>query len=198
MYTQPCHRPAVCKVMINLVVLYRKPVVVYCSKYRLCQLFLSLATVPSREKRHYRWPLPLHDLIKGTTPGPQTQINFLTDRLDSGLALQLFSIYPGHNDVIKWKHFPRCWPFERGIHRSLLNSLTNASDAELWFFYLHLNKRLSKQSRRWWFEMPSRTLWRNFNVSDGSEMTFLKKRMEEWWYWRGGGGRSPITHMVIL
>ena len=25
-------------------------------------------------------------------------------------------------DVIKWKHFPRCWPFVRGIHRSPANS----------------------------------------------------------------------------
>ena len=25
-----------------------------------------------------------------------------------------------HDDVIKWKHFPRYWPFVRGIHRSLL------------------------------------------------------------------------------
>ena len=23
-----------------------------------------------------------------------------------------------HDDVIKWKHFPRYWPFVRGIHRS--------------------------------------------------------------------------------
>ena len=39
--------------------------------------------------------------------------------------------------------------------------LTKASDAELWcffFFYLRLNKRLSKQSRRWWFETPSLTV----------------------------------------
>ena len=35
---------------------------------------------------------------------------------------------------------------------------------ELWcFFYLHLNKRLSKQSRRWWFETPSRPLWCHCN-----------------------------------
>ena len=27
-----------------------------------------------------------------------------------------------HDDIIKWKHFPRYWPFLRGIHRSLLNS----------------------------------------------------------------------------
>ena len=29
---------------------------------------------------------------------------------------------PEHDDVIKWKHFPRNWPFVRGIHRPLVNS----------------------------------------------------------------------------
>ena len=33
------------------------------------------------------------------------------------------------------------------------------------FFYLRLNKRLSKQYKRWWFEMPWRSLWRHCNVS---------------------------------
>ena len=28
-----------------------------------------------------------------------------------------------HDDVIKWKHFPRYWPFVRGIHRPPVNSL---------------------------------------------------------------------------
>ena len=27
-----------------------------------------------------------------------------------------------HDDVIKWKHFPRYWPFVRGIHRLPANS----------------------------------------------------------------------------
>ena len=31
------------------------------------------------------------------------------------------------------------------------------------FFDLHLNKRLSKQSWGWWFETPSRPLWRHSN-----------------------------------
>ena len=31
-------------------------------------------------------------------------------------------VYDPHNDVIKWKHFPRYWPFVRGIHRSPVNS----------------------------------------------------------------------------
>ena len=32
------------------------------------------------------------------------------------------------------------------------------------FFDLCVNKRLSKHSRRWWFETPSHSLWRHCNV----------------------------------
>ena len=32
------------------------------------------------------------------------------------------------------------------------------------FFDLRLNKRLSKQSRRWWFQTSSRSLWRQCNA----------------------------------
>ena len=39
-----------------------------------------------------------------------------------------------HDDVIKWKHFPRHWPFVRGIHRWPVDSLRKTSDAELWCF----------------------------------------------------------------
>ena len=39
-----------------------------------------------------------------------------------------------HNDVIKWKHFPRYWPFVREIHWSLVNSPHITSDAGLWWF----------------------------------------------------------------
>ena len=31
-------------------------------------------------------------------------------------------VLTNHDDVIKWKHFPRNWPFVRGIHRSPVNS----------------------------------------------------------------------------
>ena len=30
--------------------------------------------------------------------------------------------FPKHYDVIKWKYFPRYWPFVREIHRSPVNS----------------------------------------------------------------------------
>ena len=39
-----------------------------------------------------------------------------------------------HDDVIKWKHFPRYWPFVRVIHRSRWIPRTKASDAEFWCF----------------------------------------------------------------
>ena len=68
-----------------------------------------------------------------------------------------------------WRHqmenFPRHWPFVRGIHRSPVNS-THKSQwrGALMFFYLRLNKRLSKQSWGWWFKTPSSSLWRHCNA----------------------------------
>ena len=35
---------------------------------------------------------------------------------------RLTAIHTPHGDVIKWKHFPRYWPFVWGIHRSPVNS----------------------------------------------------------------------------
>ena len=71
-----------------------------------------------------------------------------------------------HDDVIKWKHFPRYWPFVRGIHRSRWIPHTKASDAESFdvFFDLRLNKWLSNQSWGWWFETLSCPLWRHRNA----------------------------------
>ena len=63
------------------------------------------------------------------------------------------SEYSGEqDDVIKWKHFPRYWPFVRGIHRS------RSFDV---FFHLRLNKRLSKQPWGWWFETAGWSFWRH-------------------------------------
>ena len=48
-----------------------------------------------------------------------------------GHTIYVINLFPYHDDVIKWEHFPRYWSFVRGIHRSPVNSLTKASDAEL-------------------------------------------------------------------
>ena len=34
----------------------------------------------------------------------------------------VYSVHELHNEVIKWKHFPRYWPFVLGIHWSPVNS----------------------------------------------------------------------------
>ena len=39
------------------------------------------------------------------------------------------------------------------------------------FFDLRLNKRLSKQSWGWWFETPSRSLWRHCNEMSKTHLT---------------------------
>ena len=74
--------------------------------------------------------------------------------------------YLGHDDVIKWKHFPRYWPFVRRIHRSPVNSPHKGQWRRAFDVFLdpHPNKRLSKQWGGWWFETPSCPLWRHRNV----------------------------------
>ena len=66
-----------------------------------------------------------------------------------------FHVWYYHDDVIKWKHFPRYWPFVRGIHRSPVDTLNKGQC---------LKKRLSKQSWGWSFETPSHPIWRHCNV----------------------------------
>ena len=43
-------------------------------------------------------------------------------RLNSLISQWKLSTMWKHDDVIKWKQFPRYWPFGRGIHRSPVNS----------------------------------------------------------------------------
>ena len=40
----------------------------------------------------------------------------------SNCAFHTGVYFVSHDDVIKWKHFPRYWPFVGGIHRSPVNS----------------------------------------------------------------------------
>ena len=90
------------------------------------------------------------------------------------LATGVWVRYDHHYVVIKCKHFPRYWPFVRGIHRSPVDSQTKASGAEIWCFlwYIHLNKRLNKQWSCWWFRTPCRSC-------DVTVMPWL--RIGTWW-----------------
>ena len=85
--------------------------------------------------------------------------------INLGVCVALLAIHFKHDNVIKWNIFPRYWPFVRGIHQSPVNSPHKGQWRGALMFYLicAVNKRLSKQSRGWWFETPSRSLWHHCN-----------------------------------
>ena len=68
------------------------------------------------------------------------------------------------DDVIKWKHFPRYWPFVREIHWLPVNSPHKGQWRGALMFFFYLNQQLGKQWRCRWFETPSRSLWRHCNT----------------------------------
>ena len=75
-----------------------------------------------------------------------------------------------YDDVIKWKHVPRHWLMCRNSPVTAGKSPVNSPHTDrrrgalMFFFDMRLNKRLSKQSRRRWFQAPWRSLWRHCNV----------------------------------
>ena len=54
------------------------------------------------------------------------------------------------------------------------------------FFDLCLNKRLSKHSWGWWYEKPSRSLWRHCNAVDRNASRYVGVNPANhvwWWIW---------------
>ena len=112
-----------------------------------------------------KWPAYLYTGSgrKWSTFCSHFQMHFREIRLSDVDANGSIWQYIDHDDVIKWKHFPRYWSFVRGIHRSPVNSPHKGQWRDA-FFDLRPNKRLSKQSWGWWFETSSRWLWCHCNV----------------------------------
>ena len=68
--------------------------------------------------------------------------------------LRWWRTYPYiHDDVIKWKHFPRYWPFLRGIHRSPVYSLHKGQWHGALMFSLICTWIIGKQWWGWWFDI---------------------------------------------
>ena len=61
-----------------------------------------------------RWNLRVPDLQMSGRDMPTWQ--------RTGIVAPAVAVVRDHDEVIKWKHFPRYWQFVRGIHRSLANS----------------------------------------------------------------------------
>ena len=104
------------------------------------------------------------------------------------VCLPLLIFWPSFADIPLWRHQMKTFsallalcagktsvtdefPAQRPVTRNLDIS-----------FDLRLNKHLSKQSWGWWFETPSRSLWRLCNVPIWAQLLFreawrLKKRV---------------------
>ena len=88
-------------------------------------------------------------------------------------TLRASSLY--HDDVIKWKHFPRYWTSVWGILQAPVNSPHKGHWRRALMFSLICTwiNGWVKQSRGWWFETPSRSLCLHCNVSSTSYMEKL-------------------------
>ena len=101
-----------------------------------------------------------------------------------------FQCYTGVNEVTlstRWRH--QMETFSASLVICVGNSPAPGEfptqRPETWSFdasfNLRPNKRLSKQSRCWWFETPSRPLWRNCNVMKTSGYSPTKQTtMKQW------------------
>ena len=95
------------------------------AQYQFCFIVTKprLPTPTNSPQRPRQQPHPIHlpDFLNNST---YLSISYLNDANRIPFT---------HDAVIKWKHFPRYWPFVRGTHRSPVDSLAKASDAELCF-----------------------------------------------------------------
>ena len=85
--------------------------------------------------------------------------NLLCGRLMCRLILPISF----HDDVIKWKHFPRYWPFVQGIHRLPVNSPHKSQWRGALMFSLicaWINGRVNNPDAGD-FETPPQPLWRH-------------------------------------
>ena len=99
--------------------------------------------------RHRQPPLPVllvseQHLYHLLSPHPPrlTQCTHRRLRLRDATCLEQgkkVRSYFYHDDVIKWKHFPRYWPFMRGIQRSLVNSPHKRRVALIFFIFAWTN-----------------------------------------------------------
>ena len=62
---------------------------------------------------------------------------------ESVISEHAFMFFLYRDDVMKWKFFPRYWPFMRGIRRSPI-PLTKASESGLWRFLWSAHERTAE------------------------------------------------------
>ena len=89
---------------------------------------------------------------------------------------------PAHDDVIKWKDFPRYWPFVRWIHQWI--PLTKASDVELWWFLWSASEQTVEQT------IKMQVIWDTIMLIMMSVSPMMTK-LALWWWLTVFSGQSP-------
>ena len=84
-----------------------------------------------------------------------------------------------HDDVIKWKHFPRYWPFVKGIHRAPMDSPHKGQWREALMFSL-----IGTRTNGWANTRDARDLRRHHAHYEVTEMKLSRVV-------------SPITYMWV-
>ena len=79
-----------------------------------CPWYLLLVNNPHNSSSASKYWTVMKFVLHNTIGGYKVYVNFL---FPSHGVIKIL-----HDDVIKWKHFPRYWPFVRGIDRSPVNS----------------------------------------------------------------------------
>ena len=72
------------------------------------------------ETWHCKWAAPCY--FNGALPTGSLRWGYCLQWHLACEGLYKVSLCTSHDDVIKWRHFSRYWPFVRGIHRSLADS----------------------------------------------------------------------------
>ena len=95
-----------------------------------------------------QWPSPYQEWSLTISPMPMRHVCQLSEN----------KAQESNDDVIKWKHFPRYWPFVRGIHRSPVNSPHKGKWRGTLMFSLiwaWMNAWVNNRGAGdWWFETP--------------------------------------------
>ena len=86
---------------------------------------------------------------------PEKALQYITGIMHT-VCFLLWYVVAFHDDVIKWKHFPRYGPFVRRIHQ------WNSPHKGQWrgalifsFIWTRMNGCVNNQWWGWWFETPS-------------------------------------------
>ena len=115
-------------------------IIVQCNVYNVLW-----QTMPSKPSYNLFWWFRLWKRNNKVSTNGTTCLAVQRDTFLGSRNNQRFAYLGFHHDyVTKLKHFSRYWPLVRGCHRSLVNSLHKASDAELWCFLWSVSEQMVK------------------------------------------------------